>query len=126
MPFRDSARHLADMLGAIDHIESFLDGVTFESYQADVKTKSAVERQLQIVTEAAIRLGDRAESIAPGPDWEGFRGMGNLLRHAYHRIDDRIVWDTVKDELPPMRAILLKALESETSGGSTPTEPSAS
>jgi uncharacterized protein with HEPN domain len=78
------------------------------------------------MTEAAIRLGDHATRIAPGPDWEGFRGMGNLLRHAYHRIDDQIVWNTVKDELPPMRAILLKALESETSEDSTPTEPSAS
>jgi uncharacterized protein with HEPN domain len=114
------------MLEAIDHIESFLDGVTFESYQTDVKTKSAVERQSQVVTEAAIRLGDHARRIAPGPDWEGFRGMGNLLRHAYHRIDDQIVWNTVKDELPPLREILLKALESESSSGSTPTEPAAS
>lgn len=126
MPFRENAAHLADMLEAIDHIESFLDGVTFESYQTDVKTKSAVERQSQVVTEAAIRLGDHARRIAPGPDWEGFRGMGNLLRHAYHRIDDQIVWNTVKDELPPLREILLKALESESSSGSTPTEPAAS
>jgi hypothetical protein len=44
---------------------------------------------MQIMTEAAIRLGGEAERIAPGPDWEGFRGMGNLLRHAYHRIDDQ-------------------------------------
>jgi uncharacterized protein with HEPN domain len=84
--------------------------MTFESYQADVKTKSAVERQMQIVTEAAVRLGGDAETIAPGPDWEGFRGMGNLLRHAYHRIDDRIIWNTVKDELPPLREYVLRAL----------------
>lgn len=110
MPFRDNATHLRDILEAIDHIESFLDGMTFESYQADVKTKSAVERQMQIVTEAAVRLGGDAETIAPGPDWEGFRGMGNLLRHAYHRIDDRIIWNTVKDELPPLREYVLRAL----------------
>ena len=51
--------------------------MTFESYQTDLKTKSAVERQMQIMTEAAIRLGEDAERIAPGPDWEGFLGMGN-------------------------------------------------
>lgn len=60
-------------LEAIDHIESFLGGITFESYQNDLKTKSAVERQLQIITEATIRLGEYADIIAPGPDWEGFR-----------------------------------------------------
>jgi uncharacterized protein with HEPN domain len=101
---------------AIDHIESFLDGITFESYQSDLKTKSAVERQLQIITEATIRLGEDADIIAPGPDWEGFRRMGNLLRHAYHRIDDEIVWNTATDELPPMREIILKALGSDDPG----------
>jgi uncharacterized protein with HEPN domain len=105
LSFSGDTTHLRDILDAIDHIESFLDGATFESYQTDLKTKSAVERQPQIMTEAAIRLGEDAETIAPGPDWEGFRGMGNLLRHAYHRIDDQIVWNTVKDELPPMRQI---------------------
>lgn len=110
MPFRDKTRHLRDILEAIDLIELFLDGLTFESYQTDLKTKSAVERQMQIMTEAAIRLGRDAEQIAPGPDWEGFRGMGNLLRHAYHRIDDQIIWNTVKDELPLMREAAVKAL----------------
>jgi uncharacterized protein with HEPN domain len=76
----------------------------------DAKTKSAVERQMRIMTEATFRLGRDAETIAPGPDWEGFRGMGNLLRHAYHRIDDQIIWNTVKDELPLMRESVLKAL----------------
>jgi uncharacterized protein with HEPN domain len=108
--FRDNTRHLRDILEAIDLIELFLHDMTFESYQTDLKTKSAVERQMQIMTEAAIRLGGDAEQIAPGPDWEGFRGMGNLLRHAYHRIDNQIIWNTVKDELPLMRKVVVEAL----------------
>ena len=68
MLFRDNSRHLRDILEAIDLIELFLRDMTFESYQTDLKTKSAVERQMQIMTEAAIRLGGDAERIAPGPD----------------------------------------------------------
>jgi len=82
----------------------------FEAYRKDLKTKSAVERQLQILTEAVIRLGDDAERTCPGPDWAGFHGMGNILRHGYHRVDDAIVWNTIKEELPPMRAAVVKAL----------------
>ena len=89
--------------------------MTFESYQTDLKTKSAAERQMQIMTEAAIRLGGDAERIAPGPDWNGLRGMGNLLRHAYHRIDDQIIWNTVKDELPHMRGVIVDALRADDS-----------
>ena len=81
-------------------------------YRTDRKTRSAVERELQIITEAAIRLGSDAEKLCPGLDWKGFRGMGNVLRHEYHRVDDEIVWETVKAELPPLRKAVLKALES--------------
>jgi uncharacterized protein with HEPN domain len=120
LPFRDNARHLRDILEAIDHIELCLNGMTLESYRNDLKTKSAEERQLQIMTEAAIRLGDDAQVIAPSPDWEGFRGIGNILRHAYHRVDDQIVWNTVTDELPPMRDAVSKALRSDDSESEGP------
>lgn len=111
LPFRDTETHLRDILEAINHIESFLTGVNFEQYQADFKTKFAVERQMQVIAEAAIRLGTEAEAIAPGPDWKGFRGMGNILRHAYHRVDDELIWNAAKDELPKMKDVILNVLK---------------
>lgn len=110
MPFRDNATHLRDILEAINYIESFLSGMEFDAYKADARTRFAVERQMQVITEAAVRLGEEAEVIAPGPDWKGFRGMGNILRHAYHRIDDELIWNTVKEELPAIKQAVLKAL----------------
>jgi uncharacterized protein with HEPN domain len=101
---------LEDILQSIDHIDEFLAGVDFEGYTEDRKTRSAVERELQIITEAAIRLGHEAETVCPGPDWKGLRGMGNILRHVYHRVDSEIVWNTVKQELPPMRTAVSNAL----------------
>ena len=112
MPFRNAQTHFEDILQSIDHIDEFLAGIDFEEYREDRKTRSAVERELQIITEAAIRLGDEAETLCPGPDWKGFRGMGNILRHVYHRVDDEIVWNTVKEELPPMRTAVSNALRS--------------
>jgi uncharacterized protein with HEPN domain len=112
VPFRNAQTHFEDILQSIDHIDEFLAGIDFEGYREDRKTRSAVERELQIITEAAIRLGDEAETLCPGPDWKGFRGMGNILRHVYHRVDDEIVWNTVKEELPPMRTAVSNALRS--------------
>jgi len=116
LPFRDNSTHLRDILEAINHIEVFLAGMSFEAYKADPRTKFAVERQMQVIAEAAVRLGEEAESIAPGPDWKGFRGMGNILRHAYHRIDDELIWNAATDELPLMKAAILKALGPSASG----------
>ena len=119
MPFRNARTHLEDILQSIDHIDDFLAGLDFESYQNDRKIRSAVERELQIITEAAIRLGDEAETLCPGPDWKGFRGMGNILRHVYHRVDDEIVWNTVKEELPPMRTAVSNGLQLMSEGERT-------
>jgi len=110
LPFRDAQTHLRDILEAIDLIWVFLGEMSFEDYKTDTKTQSAVERQLQIVTEAVVRLGDEAETLCPGLDWKGYRGMGNILRHEYHRVDVKIVWDTVKLELPALRAAVTRAL----------------
>ena len=110
MPFRDAPTHLRDILESIDHITGFIGGMSFELYGQDLKTQSAVERQMQILTEAAVRLGHDAEKCCPGLNWSGIRGMGNVLRHEYHRVSSKVVWDTIKDELPQLRAAILRAL----------------
>ncbi len=110
---RDAQIHFRDILEAIGLIEQFIGTMNFDSYRSDLKTKSAVERQMQIITEAAVRLGEDAERLCPGIDWAGYRGMGNLLRHAYHRIEDQLVWNTIQDELPAMRQAVLAVLRAD-------------
>ena len=110
MPFRDVKRHFADVLAAIDKISEFLSEMDFDAYCSDDRTKSAVERKLQIITEAVIRLEDDAQGAFPEIDHKGYRGMGNILRHSYHRIDDLTVWSTVKEDLPLLRATVERLL----------------
>jgi uncharacterized protein with HEPN domain len=106
MPFSDPQRHLHDVLEAIDRIGEFVGDMDFTAYQADEKTKAAVERKIQVLTEAIIRLEDESPGAYPEIDQKGFRGMGNILRHSYHRVDDRIVWGTVKEDLPALRDVV--------------------
>ncbi len=68
--------------------------------------KSAVERKIQILTEAVIRLERAGPERFPEIDWKAYRGLGNFLRHSYHRVDDEIVWNTVKDDLPGLKNIV--------------------
>ena len=68
----------------------------------DPKTVAAVERKLQLISEAAIRLGEEAERLCPGPQWRNIRGLGNWLRHQYDRIDLETIWRTVSTDLPSL------------------------
>jgi uncharacterized protein with HEPN domain len=113
LSFRDNPSHLRDILKGIEHIETFVAGMDLDAYQLDELRKSAVERQLQIITKAAKRLANDAYTLCPGPDWKGFCRMGDILRHGYHKVDDEIIWNTVTDELPAMREAVVKALKAE-------------
>lgn len=112
MPFEDARSHLSDILASIVLIEQFVSGMDFEGYQWDDKTQAAVERKMLIISEAAARLKDEAEVLCPGVPWRDIRGIGNWLRHQYDRVEVETVWNTIQDDLPPLKAAVEAALRS--------------
>ena len=86
--------------------------MNFDQFREDPKTIAAVERELLIISEAAIRLGAAAESRCPGAPWRDIRGMGNWLRHQYDQIQLPVIWRTVEADLPHLRATVRAVLDS--------------
>jgi len=64
----------------------------FETYRADLKTVSAVERQLFIIAEVMARIPEFASTHESAYK---IRGLANRLRHEYDAIDPRIIWDSI-------------------------------
>lgn len=84
--------------------------MSFDDFRDDPKTVAAVERKLQIISEAAIQLGPAAESNWPELPWREVRGIGNWLRHQYERIELSVLWNTIEQDLPPLKVVVLRAL----------------
>lgn len=101
---------LRDILQSVEMIESHVAGMNFERFRTDVKTMDAVERRLQRISEAAIRLGSEAEQFCPGLPWQNIRGIGNWLRHQYDRVDLDTVWHTATVEIVPLKTSVKAAL----------------
>lgn len=92
-------KYLSDIRMAINLIDNFIaDTPDFNLYQKDIKTQSAVERQLAIIGEALNKLKqtDPVLSIQNDKQIIAFR---NRLVHAYDSIDNSIVWVIVKKHL---------------------------
>ena len=70
----------------------------------------AVERCLERICEASFRLGDTAPALMPKQPWQEIRGMGNRLRHGYHRIRVDVIWRTVVNRLPSLKTDAQRAL----------------
>jgi uncharacterized protein with HEPN domain len=110
LPFRDNLSHLRDIDSSIDLIQAFIGNKDFDTFGADRKTVAAVERMLQIISEAAIRLGDEAERLCPGQPWRNIRGLGNWIRHQYDDLDREIIWNTIKEDLPRLKGAVSRAI----------------
>jgi uncharacterized protein with HEPN domain len=106
----DSSASLADIIYNIERIQNDLAGLDREAFGVDMLRRDAVERCLERICEAAFRLGGRAAELAPNQPWDDIRGMGNRLRHAYDRINLDILWNTIQDRLPSLKADAEQAL----------------
>ena len=111
MSSRTPDQSLRDILNSILLIEEFTAGVSFDRFRDEPMRIAAVERHLQKISEAAVRLSDHAEILCPGVPWRNIRGIGNFLRHEYDRVDLETVWHTVTDHLPPLKASVTAALK---------------
>ncbi len=98
-----SKKYLSDILMAIDLIEKFtVDTTNFNIYQKDLKTQSAVERQLAIIGEALNKL----KKIEPDLEIENAKqiiGFRHRLIHAYDSIDNSIVWAILNRHLNKLK-----------------------
>lgn len=104
---------LKDIVDNIGRIMSYVADLDEEDFGDDQKTVDAVERCLQRITEAVIKIGEeRMRAISPSLPVHAVRGLGNLLRHEYDGIDYEVVWNTIMDRLPPLRDDRERALGS--------------
>jgi uncharacterized protein with HEPN domain len=82
-----------------------------DEFVADTKTRDAVERCLERISEAAAKLGESASTLAPEQPWQQIRSLGNRIRHDYDRLRPDRLWSIVRDDLPSLHGAVKRALE---------------
>src|SRR5215475_4587911 len=100
MAARSPLLRIHDMLESINGIERALAGKTLRDYERSWLSRSAVERGIEIISEASRHLGNELKAQHKDVRWKDIAGIGNILRHDYQRIDASIVWKAVKNAAP--------------------------
>ncbi|MGH6980985.1 MAG: HepT-like ribonuclease domain-containing protein [Stellaceae bacterium] len=95
---------LRAILEAIDGIEHATRGKTIDDFSADWLLRHGVQRGIEIISEAARRIPPDLQATQPHVPWPQIMGIGNVLRHEYHRISDAVVWNVVTQYLPSLKA----------------------
>ncbi len=92
-----------DILEAIARIEEITDGKTLQEFEASWQLRWLVQRAIEIISEASRAIPSELTSIRPEIPWPRVAGIGNVLRHEYSGLSDRIIWNVIADELPRLK-----------------------
>jgi uncharacterized protein with HEPN domain len=113
MPSDAAIAALRDMEHHIGLANQFVAGLDFEAFRDDTRAVyAAVTRCLEIISEASRRLPGEMKGRYPLIAWKDMAGAGNVYRHEYEDVAAKLVWDTVKLALPPLRDIVGRELAS--------------
>lgn len=95
--------YIQDVLDSIDDIEDFVKGIPFEEFVNDKKTTNAVVRSLEIIGEATKNIPSEIREKYPEIPWKKMAGMRDKLIHEYSGVNLAIVWETIQQDIPPLR-----------------------
>lgn len=100
---REILHVIDDILQEIAGVERATARKSLDDYKADWLFRHALQRAIEIISEASRALPEEAIATQPHIRWRAIRAIGNVLRREYHSISDEIIWNVLGDESPSLK-----------------------
>ena len=108
---RDIRDYLQDILSYAEIGVKITDGVTFEAFCINEEKILAAIQVLEVIEEASKKLPGSLKNRHPEVPWKDMAATRDKLIHAYHLMDEEIVWRTLKEDLPTLKRSIKRILE---------------
>jgi uncharacterized protein with HEPN domain len=99
---KGDAAFLWDMLDSARSVVELTAGMNFHQYQQDRRTRRAVEREVEIIGEAARKVSAEFQQAHPDVPWRKIIAQRHKLAHEYGEIQDVILWRVVTIHVPEL------------------------
>lgn len=91
-----------DVMEACERLRSYIQDLSFEDFDADLKTQDAVIRMFEIIGEAVKSLPEEWREAEPEIPWRQIAGFRDVLSHAYFAVDASVVWAAATEKAPAL------------------------
>jgi uncharacterized protein with HEPN domain len=107
---RSCRLYLNDILEAIERIENYVEGRTFEEFSKNTLVIDAVVRNFEIIGEATKHIPAEIKTEHPLIKWKEMAGMRDKLAHEYFGVNIEILWKTARNRLPVLKPLVKELL----------------
>jgi len=108
---RDKER-LLHILEAIDNIIVNKDVFTLDQAKSNPIIYYGFVKEVEIIGEAVYMLTKELRAEHPEVEWDVIEHMRHVLVHGYYTIDSEQLWDTIQNDIPPLRSTIQEIIES--------------
>jgi len=102
---------IEDILDAMNKIEEYIKGLSYEDFAENEMVEDAVIRRIEIIGEAAGNVPENIKVKYQNIPWKKMVGLRNITIHEYFGVDLDIVWEIVTKNIPGTKADIQKVLE---------------
>lgn len=103
--------YLHEILHSAAAIGTYVEGRTFDDFLDERMFRVAVEREIQIIGEAANCLSKAYRAAHPEIPWSAIIAQRHIVTHEYYQLDLELIWQVAVRHVPELRSRLLAISE---------------
>ena len=107
---RTIADKILEYCGEIENILTRLNH-SEEAFRKDKGLSAGAVFYIAQIGELAARFSEEFKEEHNEIPWREIKGMRNILIHEYHAASPKTIWETVTEDIPALRAMLLQCVE---------------
>ena len=96
----DDKIRVQHMIDAAEETMSFAGDTSEQDFIKNRMLILSVIKEIEIIGEAASRISEDTKLEYPDIPWQDIVGMRNRLIHGYFDVNVKLIWNTVKNNLP--------------------------
>jgi uncharacterized protein with HEPN domain len=100
---RHLSLYLNDIIESIERIQKYAFNISYEQLIEDEKTFDAIVHNLMIIGEAVKQVPDELRKEYLQIPWREIAGMRDIITHTYFRINSRLVWNVINQDLVQLK-----------------------